>query len=92
MFSTESSTPAKLLKEFRVKNDKPVLKGAYIDSDVFIGDDQIAVLASLKSKNELIGDVIGLLQSPMQSVIGGLQAGGGQKIAALLKTIEEKAN
>jgi len=91
MFSTESSTPAKLLKEFRVKNDKPTLKGAYIDSDVFIGDDQIAVLASLKSKNELIGDVIGLLQSPMQSVLGGLQAAGGQKIAGLLKTIEEKA-
>ncbi|MBP6515899.1 MAG: 50S ribosomal protein L10 [Chitinophagales bacterium] len=91
MFSKESSTPAKLLKEFRTKHEKPTLKGAYIDSDIFIGDDQIIVLAALKSKAELIGDVIGLLQSPMQSVMGALQNGGGQTIAGLLKTLEEKA-
>jgi large subunit ribosomal protein L10 len=59
MFSKESSTPAKLLKEFRTKHEKPTLKGAYIDSDIFIGDDQIIVLAALKSKAELIGDVNG---------------------------------
>jgi large subunit ribosomal protein L10 len=90
MFSTESSVPAKILKEFRTKNDKPILKGAYIDGDTFVGDDQIAILAALKSKNELIGDIIGLLQSPAKNVIGALQAGAGQKIAGLVKALEER--
>jgi len=91
MFSTESSTPAKLLKEFRAKNDKPLLKGAYIDSDVFVGDDQIAVLASLKSKDELIGDILSALLSPINNVMGGLQANGGHLIGGVLKTLEERA-
>jgi large subunit ribosomal protein L10 len=67
------------------------LKGAYIDSDVFVGDNQIAILASLKSKNELVADIIALLQSPMNSVIGGLQGSSGQLIGGLLKTLEERA-
>lgn len=92
MFSTESSTPAKVLKQFREKNEKPVLKGAYIDSDIFIGDNQIAMLAKLRSKNELIGEIISLLQSPASNVISALQAGGGQTIAGLVKTLENRAN
>lgn len=92
MFSTDGASAAKVLKEFRKTNDKPVLKGAYIDSDIFVGDNQIAVLAALKSKAELIGDIIGLLQSPTKNVIGALQASSGQKIAGLLKTLEERAN
>jgi large subunit ribosomal protein L10 len=87
MFSTDGSTPAKLLKEFREKHSKPVLKGAYIDSDIFIGD-MINELSALKSKSELIGEVIGLLQSPMSNLMGALQ--GGQKIASLLKALEER--
>ena len=92
MFSTDGASAAKVLKEFRKTNDKPVLKGAYIDSDVFIGDNQIAVLASLKSKAELIGDILGLLQSPAKNVISALQGSSAQKIAGLLKTLEERAN
>ncbi|MFN8308410.1 MAG: 50S ribosomal protein L10 [Chitinophagales bacterium] len=91
IFSKESSVPAKVLKEFREKNDKPILKGAFIDGDAYIGDDQIAVLSALKSKAELIGEIIGLLQSPMKNVIGGLQGSGGQKIAGLVKALEERA-
>jgi large subunit ribosomal protein L10 len=92
MFSSEGSVPAKVLKEFRVKNDKPILKGAYIDGDTFVGDNQIAVLAALKSKNELIGDIIALLQSPAKNVISALQGSAGHKIAGLVKALEERAN
>lgn len=91
LFSKEGAAPAKLLKKFREGNEKPVLKGAYIDSDVFVGDNQIAILASLKSKNELVADIIASLQSPMNSVIGGLQGSSGQLIGGLLKTLEERA-
>lgn len=89
-FSETSNSIAKLIKEFRSDNEKPSLKAAYIDSDIFIGDDQLQALVSLKSREELIGDVIGLLQSPIKNVICGLQSNAGQKIAGLLKTIEEK--
>ncbi len=91
MFSTEGATPAKLLKEFREKTDKPVLKGAYIDSAVFVGDNQLAALAALKSKNELIGDIIGLLQSPAKNLISALQGSSGHTIAGLVKALEERA-
>jgi large subunit ribosomal protein L10 len=91
MFSNESAVPAKILKEFREKNDKPILKGAFIDGDTFIGDNQIAILAALKSKNELIGDIIGLLQSPAKNVISALQGSAGHKVAGLVKALEEKA-
>lgn len=90
MFSTDGASPAKLLKEFRKTNDKPVLKGAYIDSDVFVGDNQIAALAALKSKAELLGDIIGLLQSPARNVISALQGSSAQKIAGLVKALEER--
>ncbi len=92
MFSTDGAMPAKILTEFRKTNDKPVLKGAYIDTDIFVGDNQLSVLASLKSKAELVGDIIGLLQSPARNVISGLQGSSAQKIAGLLKTLEERGN
>lgn len=91
MLCDTANTPAKLIKEFRkaAKSDRPILKCAYVESSVFIGDNQLEALISLKSKNELIGDIIGLLQSPMQRVIGGLQS-GGHKIAGIIKTLESR--
>lgn len=90
MISTEANSPAKLIQEFRKKNPKPILKGAYIDEAIFIGDDQLVVLESLKSKEELVGDIIGLLLSPAKNVLSGLQGAGG-KIAGILKTLENRA-
>lgn len=87
----KGNAPAKLIKDFRKKNTKPELKSAWIDEAVFIGDDQLAMLAVLKGKEELIGDIIALLQSPIKNVISGLQGGSGHKIAGLLKTLEERA-
>ena len=89
-----ASQPARLIKDFRRDSGKdatkPALKSAYIDGGVYVGDNQLDALASLKTKNELIGDVIGLLQSPAKSVISGLKGQGG-KIAGILKTLEERA-
>jgi large subunit ribosomal protein L10 len=68
-----ASAPGKIIKDFRKKSDKPVLKGAYINSEIYIGDDQLEALATIKSKEELIGEIIGLLQSPAQRVISALQ-------------------
>lgn len=89
MISETSNTPAKLIKEFREKSDKPVLKGAYIDSDVYLGDEQVETLSKLKSKEELIGEVITLLQSPAKNVISALKGQEG-KIAGLVKTLQER--
>jgi large subunit ribosomal protein L10 len=95
MFSPESGNlPAKILLDFRSKakkkdNPKPLLKGAAIDSSVFIGDEQLQALSALKSRNELIGDVIGLLQSPAKNVISALKSSGG-KIAGIVKTLSER--
>lgn len=90
MIAEIPNVPAKLIKEFRKESDRPVLKAASIDGGIYVGDNQLDSLAALKSKNELIGDVVGLLQSPMQSVISGLKGQGG-KIAGILKTLEERA-
>ena len=92
MFSTDGAAPAKVLKEFRKGNDKPLLKGAYIDTSVFVGDSQLEVLAKLKSKKELLGEIIGLLQSPASNVISALQGSSAQKIAGLVKALEERKN
>src|SRR6202008_2593647 len=73
MTTETSNVPAKLIKEFRKGGDKPKLKAAYVEEMIFIGDDKLEALAGLKSKNELIGDIIGLLQAPIQRVIGGLE-------------------
>lgn len=90
MFSEVGNAPAKLIKDFRKKSEKPILKGAYIEEAVFIGDNQLDALVSLKSKEEVIGDIIGLLQSPAKNVVSGLKGAGGT-IAGLLKTLEERA-
>jgi large subunit ribosomal protein L10 len=89
MFSETANTPAKLIKEFRKTSDRPVLKGAYIDSAMFVGDNQLDALVSLKSKNELIGEIIGLLQSPAKNVISALKS-GGNTIAGIVKTLSER--
>jgi large subunit ribosomal protein L10 len=81
--------PAKLIKDFRKKGAKPALKVAYVDESVFVGDDQLDVLQNLKGKNELIGEVIGLLQSPIQTLLGQLSS-GGTTLAGVLKTLEER--
>lgn len=73
MFAEVSNAPAKIIKEFRKGGDRPKIKAAYVEDMIFIGDDKIEALAGLKSKNELIGDIIGLLQAPIQRVIGGLE-------------------
>ncbi len=89
MFTETASTPAKIIKEFRKTHDKPVLKAAYIDTDIFIGDEQVETLAALKSREELLGEIISLLESPMRSVIGALDA--GNTISSLLTALEKKA-
>ncbi|GAA3966026.1 50S ribosomal protein L10 [Mucilaginibacter dorajii] len=89
LFSKSATAPAKLIKQLRKKGDKPVLKAAYIDSAIFIGDNQIDTLIKLKSKEQLIGEVIGLLQSPAKNVISALQS-GGNTIAGLVKTLQER--
>ncbi len=89
MFSDSSSEPAKLIKELRKTDKKPVLKAAYVEQSVYIGDEQLDVLAAIKSKNEVIGDIIGLLQSPAQNVISALKSSGG-KIAGVVKTLSER--
>ncbi len=89
MFTTVANAPAKVIKEFRGKDDYPILKAAYIDSAVFMGDDQLSALSDLKSKEELLGELIGLLQSPIKNVMGALQS-GGNTIMSLLKTLEER--
>lgn len=90
MFAEVGNVPAKLIEEFRKKDAKPILKGAYIDEAVFIGDDQLKVLSSIKSKDEVIGEIIGLLQSPIKNVLSGL-TGAGSKIAGILETLEKRA-
>lgn len=90
MYAEVGNAPAKLIKEFRKTHDKPVLKGAYVEQECYIGDDQLQALVDIKSKEELIGDVIGMLQSPIKNVIGSLQSGGGT-LAGLLKSLEERA-
>lgn len=89
LFTEVANAPAKILKEFRKTHDKPVLKAAYIDTDVFLGDDQIGPLSELKSKEDLLGEVIGLLQSPAKNVLSALQS-GSQTIAGLIKALEER--
>ncbi len=89
MFSEAGNGPAKLIKNFRKKSDRPLLKGAFIAEAIYVGDDQLDTLVSIKSKEEMIGDIIGLLQSPAKNVISGLKSGGG-KLAGILKTLSEK--
>jgi large subunit ribosomal protein L10 len=89
LFSKSATAPAKLIKKLRKAGDKPLLKAAYIDSAIFIGDNQLDTLIKLKSKEQLIGEVIGLLQSPAKNVISALQS-GGNILAGVVKTLQER--
>ena len=90
LFCENAKEPAMIITDFRVdaKTEKPILKAAFVDGSVFVGNDQLDVLKSLKSKQELIGEIIGLLQSPAQNVMSGLNAGA--KLAGLIKALEER--
>lgn len=90
MFAEAANDPAKLIQEFRRTSPKPILKGAYVQESIYLGDDQLNALVSIKSKNELIGDVIWMLQSPMSNVISALQS-GGNILSGLVKTMSERA-
>ncbi|MFT5925395.1 MAG: large subunit ribosomal protein L10 [Rubritalea sp.] len=89
MLAEIANAPAKVIETFRKKSAKPVLKGAYIAEAIYVGDDMINTLSNIKSKEEMIGDIIGLLQSPAKNVISALQSGGG-KLAGILKTLSER--
>ena len=89
MFSENPKEPALIISNFRGDTAKPELKAAFIDGDVYAGDNQLKALTTLKSKNDLIGEIIGLLQSPAKNVMSGLNA--GNKLAALVKALEERA-
>jgi large subunit ribosomal protein L10 len=89
MFSETGNAPAKVIKTFRKKSEKPILKGAFIEEAVYIGDDQLDALVAIKSKEELIGEIITLLQSPTKNVVSALQSGGG-KLSGILKTLSER--
>jgi len=91
MIAEAGNAPARMIKDLRKKKqEKPVLKGAYIEEAIFVGDNQLETLSSLKSKDELVADIIALLQSPAKNVVSGLNGAGG-KLAGLLKTLEERA-
>ncbi len=89
MFTEAGNVPAKLIKDFRRKHAKPVLKAAYVEECVYVGDNQIDLLINIKSRLELIGDIIGILKSPAKNVISGLQSSGG-KLAGIVKTLENR--
>ena len=89
MLSDVGNLPAKLIKDFRKKSDKPVLKGAFLEESIYIGDDQLNSLVDIKSKEELIGEIIGLLQSPAKNVLSAITS-SKSKIAGIVKTLSEK--
>ena len=89
MYSETGNAPAKVIKAFRKKSDKPLLKGAFIEEAVYIGDNQLDMLVDIKSKEELLGEIIGLLQSPAKNVVSALKSSGG-KLAGIIKTLSEK--
>ncbi len=89
MYSETGNGPAKVIKAFRKKSEKPLLKGAFIEEAIYIGDQQLDALVDIKSKEEVIGDIISLLQSPAKNVISALKSGGGT-LAGIIKTLSEK--
>jgi large subunit ribosomal protein L10 len=89
MFSKVGNAPAKIIKDFRKKSDKPFLKGAFIEESIYIGDENLDALVAIKSKEELLGEIVTLLQSPAKNVISALQSSGGT-IAGIVKTLSEK--
>jgi len=89
MFCETGNIPAKLIRDFRVKLNRPVLKAAYVEESIYLGDEQLEMLSALKSKDELIGDVLASLQSPMTNLLSALQS-GGKNLAGVVKTLAEK--
>lgn len=89
MLSDTGNVPAKLIKEFRKKHEKPILKAAYVEEMCFVGDDQLTALSEIKSREELIGEVVSLLQSPVRNVLGALES-GKNTLGGLIKTLEER--
>ncbi|MEP5254845.1 MAG: 50S ribosomal protein L10 [Winogradskyella arenosi] len=89
MYSETGNGPAKVIKEFRKKSEKPLLKGAFIEEAVYIGDELLDTLVDIKSREELIGEIVGLLQSPAKNVISALKSSGGT-IAGIVKTLSER--
>ena len=89
MVSETGNAPAKVIKEFRKKSEKPILKGAFIEEAIYVGDNQLDALVDIKSKEELVGDIIGLLQSPAKNVVSALKSSGG-KLAGIVKTLSER--
>jgi large subunit ribosomal protein L10 len=89
MFTDTANLPARVIEQFRKENDRPTIKAAYIDTDVIFGDENLEFLAKLKSKEELLGELIGLLQSPAKNVVGALKS-GAHTIAGLVKALEER--
>ncbi len=89
MFTESGNMPAKLIIEFRKKHNKPLLKGAFVEESIYIGEENLDILATLKSKNELIADIVALLQSPMKNVVSSLQS-GNNILTGVLKTLSEK--
>ena len=89
MYSETGNAPAKVIKAFRKKSDKPLLKGAFIEETIYLGDEQLDMLVDIISKEELLGEIVGLLQSPAKNVISALKSGGGT-IAGIIKTLSEK--
>lgn len=89
MLCNTGNVPARLIKEFRVKNAKPVIKAAFIEQTAYIGDEMLETLCNIKSREELIGDIVGLLQSPAKNIVLALQS-GGNKLSGLVKTLSER--
>ena len=89
MFSESGNIPAKLIKDFRKKLDKPILKAAFVEEEIYIGDNQIDSLVAIKSKEEMIGEIIGLLQSPTKNLISALKS-GSSNLSGVLKTLSER--
>jgi large subunit ribosomal protein L10 len=89
MIAEVNNAPAKVIKDFRKKSDRPILKGAFVEEAVYIGDGQLDALVDIKSKDQLIGEIVGLLQSPAKNVISALKS-GGNTIAGVVKTLSER--
>ena len=89
MLSEVNNVPGKLIQEFRKEHDKPLLKGAFVEQSFYIGDDKLSELATLKSKEELLADIVMLLQSPIKNVISSLES-GKNTIGGILKSLEER--
>ena len=89
LFGDVGNAPARVLEEFRKKHDMPILKGAYVEEATYLGDENLETLTNIKSKEELVADVIALLQSPMKNVVGALNS-SGNTLSGLVKALQER--